>query len=81
MISNLKLLIIQSEWNTFKWAVILDMKRKIYGDKRANRKEFEQTTQTEVVKEDFLKERTLQLELEKRNNWCASTQSAREAWA
>lgn len=44
MVSNFKLLIIYSELNSFKWAMIPDMKRKIYGDKRANRKEFEQTT-------------------------------------
>lgn len=33
--------------------------------KRANRKGFEQTTQTEIVREDLLKEETSQLELEK----------------
>lgn len=44
MVSNFKLLIIYFEWNTSKWTMILDMKRKIYGDKRSNRKEFEQTT-------------------------------------
>lgn len=52
--------------------MITDMKKKTYVVKRANRKEFEQTIQTEVVREDFLKERTLQLEPEKLNDWCSN---------
>lgn len=55
-VSKFKLLTIQFELHNFKWAMIPDMKRKMHGAKRTNRKRFEQTTQTEVVREDFLEE-------------------------
>lgn len=54
----LALLAVWPEWHCLKQATTAGRKRRTHRAKRGNRKGFEQTTQTAIVREGFLEEET-----------------------